>query len=243
LILIRLEQHERFSEKRVRAPIQDGNRSRIQPKAMNNRSNRLVLIISLLGSLLIPSAAFAHHAEWMKGKPFIQGLSMPVHGLDHLLVTFAVGLIAVQIGGYALWAIPAAFSLLLLLGGVMNVSGIAVPLAEHAIFASIIVLGGLLAYRKQLPLLVGLAVVAFFAMFHGIALVGEGPHNAWFFVFAAGCLIAAWAVLASGMTVGLLLKRLNQAQAIRYAGWAMIGAAALIAIFPGINDVIIHFLE
>ena len=74
---------------------------------------------------------------------------MPVHGLDHLLVTFAVGLIAVQIGGYALWTAPAAFSFLLLLGGIMNVSGIAVPFAEHAIFASIIVLGGLLAYRKQ----------------------------------------------------------------------------------------------
>src|ERR1700730_8441273 len=87
---------------------------------MNNRSNRLVLIISLLGSLLITSTAFAHHAEWMKGKPFIQGLSMPVHGLDHMLVTFAVGLIAVQIGGDALWAGSAAFSLLLLLGGVMN---------------------------------------------------------------------------------------------------------------------------
>ena len=125
----------------------------------------------------------------------------------------------------------------------MNVSGIAVPFAEHAIFASIIVLGGLLAYRKQLPLLVGLAVVAFVAMFHGIVLVGEGPHNAWFFVFAAGCLIAACFVLGSGMTVGLLLKRLNQAQVIRYAGWAMIGAAALIAFFPGLNDVIIHFLE
>jgi len=216
-------------------------------KAMNRicqvRSNRLGLIISLLGSLLIPSAAFAHHAEWMKDKPFIQGLSMPVHGLDHLLVTFAVGLIAVQIGGSALWTVPAAFSFLLLLGGIMNVSGIAVPFAEHAIFASIIVLGGLLAYHKQLPLLVGLAVVAFFAMFHGIALVGEGPHNAWFFVFAAGCLIAACAVLGSGMTVGLLFKRLNQAQVIRYAGWAMIGAAALIAIYPGLNDVIIHFLE
>ena len=89
----------------------------------------------------------------------------------------------------------------------------------------------------------GLGVVAFFAMFHGIALVGEGPHNAWFFVFAVGCLVAAWAVLGSGMTVGLLLRRLNQAQTIRYAGWAMIGTAALIAIFPGLNDVIIHFLE
>ena len=207
------------------------------------RSKYLALIISSLGSVLIPSTAFAHHAEWMKGKPFIQGLSMPVHGLDHVLVTFAVGLIAVQIGGYALWAVPAAFSLLLLLGGVANVSGIAVPFAEHAIFASIIVLGGLLAYRKQLPLLMGLTVVAFFAMFHGVALVGEGPHNGWFFVFALGCLIAACAVLGGGMTVGLLLKRLNQAQAIRYAGWGMIGAAALIAIFPGLNDVIIQFLE
>jgi hydrogenase/urease accessory protein HupE len=61
----------------------------------------------------------------------------------------------------------------------------------------------------------GLAVVASFAMFHGVALVREDPHNGWFFVFAAGCLIAAWAVLGSGMTVELLLNRLNQAQAIR----------------------------
>jgi urease accessory protein len=206
---------------------------------MNCRS----VLFAVVTAFLAPTTLFAHHAEWMKGKPFIQGLSMPVHGLDHMLVTFAVGLIAVQIGGYALWAVPVAFSLLLLLGGVMNVSGIAVPFAEQAIFASIIVLGGVLAYRKQLPLLVGLAVVAFFAMFHGVALVGEGPHNGWFFVFAVGCLIAAWAVLGIGMAVGLLLKRLNQTQAIRFAGWAMIGAAALIAIFPSLNNVVIHFLE
>jgi hydrogenase/urease accessory protein HupE len=70
-------------------------RSRSRLKAMNrnfhDRSNRLVLIVSLLGSLLIPNAAFAHHAEWMKDEPFIQGLSMPIHGLDHMLITFAVG--------------------------------------------------------------------------------------------------------------------------------------------------------
>ena len=210
---------------------------------VHGRSNRLVLIMSLLGSLLAPSAAFAHHAEWMKGKPFMQGLSMPVHGLDHMLVTFAVGLIAIQIGGYALWAVPAAFSLLLLLGGVMNVSGVAVPFTEHAIFASIIVLGGLLACRRPLRLLLGLTVVAFFAMFHGVALIGEGPHDGWFFAFAAGCLMAAWAVLAGGMATGLLLKRRNQLQAVRSAGWVMIGAAALIALFPGLNGMIIHLLE
>jgi urease accessory protein len=200
-------------------------------------SKRLTLMINLLGVLLLPSAAFAHHAEWMKGKPFIQGLSMPVHGLDHILVTLAVGLIAAQIGGPSLWAVPATFSILLLLGGIMNVLGMAVPFVEHAIFASIIVLGGFLAYRRQLPLLFGLGIVAFFAMFHGVALVGEGPHNAWFFVFAGGCLIAAWAVLASGMLIGLFLKRLNHAETIRYAGWAMIIAAVLLAIFPSLNDV------
>src|SRR5215475_7628219 len=141
------------------------------------RSNGVVAIISFLCSLLIPSAAFAHHAEWMKDKPFIQGLSMPVHGLDHMLVTLAVGLIAVQIGGDALWAALAAFSILLLLGGMMNVLGIAVPLGEQVIFASIVVMGALLACRKQLPLQAGMGIVAFFATFHGFALVGQGPHN------------------------------------------------------------------
>jgi hypothetical protein len=45
------------------------------------------------------------------------------------------------------------------------------------------------------------------------------------------------------MAAGLLLKRLNQAQVIRYAGLVLIGVAALIAIFPSLNDVIIHFWE
>jgi len=45
------------------------------------------------------------------------------------------------------------------------------------------------------------------------------------------------------MAVGLLLKRLNQTRAIRFAGWAMIVMAAVIACFPSLNDVIIHFLE
>jgi urease accessory protein len=211
-----------------------------------NRNLRFRLhhfVISMSGILLIPNAAIAHHAEWIKNKPFIQGLSMPVHGLDHMLVTFAVGLIAVQIGRSALWAVPTAFSLLLLLGGVVNVSGIGVPFVEHAIFASLIVLGGLLAGCKQLPLLLGLAVVAFFAMFHGVALAADGPPKAWFFVFATGCLIAAWVLVGSGMLVGFFLKKLNQTQALRYAGWGMIVAAALIAIFPGLNDVVMHLSE
>ena len=203
-----------------------------------NRNLRFRLnrsIISMLGIFLIPGAAIAHHAEWMENRPFIQGLSMPVHGLDHMLVTFAVGLIAVQIGGSALWAVPTSFSMLLLLGGVTNVSGIGVPFVEHAIFTSLIVLGGLLAYRKQLPLLLGLAVVAFFAMFHGVALVAEAPHNAWFLVFATGCLIAAWAVLGSGMLAGFFLKKLNQNASHRVCWMGNYRCRGIDCYFPGLK--------
>jgi urease accessory protein len=207
-----------------------------------SRSNRQFLWCFLV-TFFIPGVLSAHHAEWMKDKPFVQGLSMPIHGLDHLVVTFAVGLVAAQIGGYALWIVPAGFSLLLLMGGIINLSGFAMPFAEHAIFASIIVLGGLLAYRKPLPLLAGLGWVAFFALFHGVALVGEGPRNGWFLIFAAGCLMAAWAVLGSGMALGLLLKHLNQPGLIRLAGWSMIAVAVMIAFFPKVNDIIIRFLE
>jgi hydrogenase/urease accessory protein HupE len=48
----------------------------------------------------------------------------------------------------------------------------AVPFVDNAIFVSMIVLGGFLTYRRQLPLLFGLSIVAFFAMFHSVALVG-----------------------------------------------------------------------
>jgi urease accessory protein len=207
------------------------------------RANQRLSAWCFLVTFFIPGSLLAHHAEWMKDKPFVQGLSMPIHGLDHMMVTLAVGLMAIQMGGYALWIVPAAFSLLLLMGGVMNVMGFAFPFADQAIYASIIVLGGLLAYQRQLPLLLPLAAVAFFALFHGVALVGEGARNGWFFVFAAGCLIAAWAVLGVGMALGWLLKRINQSGAIRWAGWSMIVAALIIALFPKVNDVIIHFLE
>ena len=66
----------------------------------------------------------------MTGEPFLQGISMPIHGLDHMLVTIAVGLIAAQLGGKALWAIPAIFSMSVLLGGILNIMGFRGPCAK-----------------------------------------------------------------------------------------------------------------
>jgi urease accessory protein len=155
----------------------------------------------------------------MTGRPFIQGVSMPLHGLDQMLVTFAVGMIAAQMGGRARWALPCAFSVLLLLGGALNVAGLPVPLAEQVLFASTIVLGGLLASRWRAPLWLVLGIVAIVAAIQGNTLIGEAPRTSWFFLFASGCLLAAFALQATGLAVGLLIERFNQKQAYRYAGW------------------------
>ena len=57
---------------------------------------------------LLPVAAFAHtgHAG---DHPFLSGLTHPIGGADHLLAMVALGLLAAQIGGRALWALPLAF--------------------------------------------------------------------------------------------------------------------------------------
>jgi urease accessory protein len=211
------------------------------------RISRMKTLTRTLGFLLLalaPASAFAHHAEWMQGRPFIQGLSMPIHGLDHLLVTLGVGLLAVQIGGRALWAVPGSFAALLLAGGVMNVCGASVPFVEQGILASVILLGAMLALKPQWPLAAGLAIVAMFAMLHGSVLIGEAPHNAWFPLFTAGCLLTAFAVLGCGMLAGFVLQKISLSTAlIRYAGAAIIAMGGVIFLFPKVNDVIIHVLE
>lgn len=207
---------------------------------MNKKS---VVLFGVAALCLVPPAAFAHHAEWMTGRPFVQGVSMPLHGLDHMLVTIVVGMIAAQMGGRAIWALPCGFGVLLLLGGSLNVAGVPVPLSEQVLFGSIIVVGGLLASPWRAPLWLVVGVIALVGAFQGNVLIGEGPRSSWFFLFAPGCLLAALALQAVGIAIGLLLERFGEKPAYRYAGWATLALAAVLYLFPAINAVVIHSLE
>ena len=199
-----------------------------------------LLLASLVG---LPSIARAHHAEFMTGEPFLQGLSMPIHGVDHMLVTIAVGLLAAQLGGKALWAVPGVFSASVLLGGILNIMGVPVPLAEYGILASIAVFGGLLAWGSRLSILLTLCVVALFALFHGSALIaGDSSFHA-MPVFVAGCLLSAMLLQGAGIALGLLLQRVLRLGVYRYAGFAMLMAAAVISFFPSLNDFVINLIE
>ena len=51
------------------------------------------------------------------------GFLHPLLGLDHLLAMVAVGMLSAQIGGRAIWTVPAAFVVVMAIGGVNRHSG------------------------------------------------------------------------------------------------------------------------
>ena len=179
----------------------------------------------------------------MTAEPFLQGISMPIHGLDHMLVTIAVGLIAAQLGGKALWAIPGIFSVSVLLGGILNIMGVPVPLAEYGILASIAVFGGLLAWGSRLSILLALCLTVLFALCHGSALIANDTLVQNMPAFVAGCLFSALLLQGGGIALGLLLQRVFRLRVYRYAGLTMLIAAVVIGLFPNVNDFMINLIE
>jgi urease accessory protein len=205
------------------------------------KTSRNTLLLAAL--LFAPAVAQAHHAEFMRDKPLLQGLSMPIHGLDHMLVTIAVGLIAAQIGGRALWAAPAVFTLAVLGGGIANLCGVPIPFVEQGILASVAIFGALLAWRTHVSVAVTLLIIGLFAALHGNVLIANDGYVHFFPPFIAGCLISALALQALGIGIGLALNKITRVPALRYAGFAMLTAAVVIAAFPSVNDVVIDLLE
>ena len=64
--------------------------------------------------------ASAHPQPGAGASGLAAGLFHPLLGLDHLLAMFAVGLLAAQLGGRALWLLPTAFLGLMTLGGALG---------------------------------------------------------------------------------------------------------------------------
>lgn len=172
--------------------------------------------------------AFAHLDPAEHGS-VMAGLSHPLFGADHVLAMIAVGLWAAQIGGRALWSVPAAFVATMVLGFVLAHAGAPLPLVEPAILASVVALGLVVAIAVRLDAATAAAIVAAFALFHGHAHGGElGSAGTW--SFAAGFVIATALLHIAGIGLGMGLARLaDRGVVTRIVGGATaIAGAALI---------------
>ncbi|MBU6410921.1 MAG: HupE/UreJ family protein [Verrucomicrobia bacterium] len=170
--------------------------------------------LALAVALLVPAVAQAHPGPPGHVHGFANGFIHPWTGLDHLCAMFAVGLWAAQRGGRALWAAPAAFLSFMAVGMALGAAAPPIPWVEQGVAASVFVLGILLAGSLRLPLPAVIALLSFFAIFHGLA-------HSQFSHAAAGILLATACLHLSGMAAGLAAKRFGSPAWIRGAGAAI----------------------
>lgn len=167
---------------------------------MTSRTLRRTAIALLWGAA--PTVAFAHpgHGE---ASGLVQGLLHPLLGLDHLLAMVLVGVLAYQIRGRALYAVPGTFFMMMLAGGFLGTGHVGIPYVELGIAVSVIALGAIVAFDARLPAAVAAALAGLFAVFHGYAHGLEMPVGTSGTAYAAG-FISATASLHGG---GMLLAR------------------------------------
>ena len=193
-------------------------------------SGPIQVLVAIL--LLAPTSAFAHFGA-DHTHSFGEGFAHPFSGLDHILVMVTVGLLAWQLGGRAIWLVPATFVSLMALGGALGIAGEPLSVVEYAIAASAIVLGAMVAFGTKLPVAGAAAIVGLFAIFHGYAHGTGIPADASAGAFAAGFILATVLLHACGIGTGLLVGRMSAgygALAYRAAGTfvAVAGVAILI---------------
>lgn len=165
---------------------------------------RLSFVAVVLAAGVAP--AFAHLDPAEHGS-FAAGLSHPFFGLDHILAMVAVGLWAALLGGRAVWLVPTAFVVAMMLGFAAALAGLGLPFVEPVIAASVVVVGLLTLVALQVPTRIGMAMVGFFAFFHGYAHGGElGEAGA--LSFCAGFAVATAILHAAGVGIGLGMGRL-----------------------------------
>lgn len=164
------------------------------------------LSFTALALLAGAAPAFAHLDPVAHGS-FAAGFSHPVFGLDHVLAMVAVGLWAALLGGRSAWMVPTAFVGTMMLGFAAALAGLALPFVEPVIAASVVVTGLLTLAALQVPAAAGMAMVGFFAFFHGHAHGGElGDAGA--LAFCAGFAAATALLHAAGVGIGLGADRL-----------------------------------
>ena len=162
---------------------------------------------------------------------WLYGFLHPLLAMDHLLAMIAVGLLSVQIGGRAVWSVPAAFVLTMAFGGLIALFGIELDtlIIEAPILWSGLLIALAISFPRQMPTAAAMFFVAFFALFHGFAHVIEAPEQANIFTYIFGFLCATSLMHLCGVGIGLITEFAGQsAQSLRSrAGAFMAGMAAL----------------
>ena len=186
---------------------------------INTFKSRPARLGALAAAMVLTMAGAAEaHTGLGHTSGFMHGAMHPISGLDHVLAMIAVGLLAAQLGGRALWVVPLSFMSMMGVGGALGFSGVEIPFIEFGIAASVLVLGALVALNMRLQTAIAASLAAAFAIFHGYAHGAEIPADVGGAAYMAGFVTStgllhltgiALAILATkALSKGLVLNRL-----------------------------------
>lgn len=193
---------------------------------------RLKSFLPAIAAMLFLScstAALAHpgHGDAVG---FFHGVGHPLTGVDHMLAMLMVGLFAVQMGGRAVWRLPAAFMAFLALGSIVGLSGVTPSTVEAAIGLSVLLLGLALALQLRWSPGVATGLVVAAALVHGHAHDAEAAGGV-SFAYVSGFLLSTALLHGVGIAAGLGLRRAapdGGRRIMRIAGAATAATGALL---------------
>tara|TARA_Y100001970_G_scaffold187698_1_gene228343 strand:+ start:517 stop:1119 length:603 start_codon:yes stop_codon:yes gene_type:complete len=199
---------------------------------------KLNLILSFLSFLFFTSSANAHTFTGMVG--FYDGLSHPVLGIDHFLAMVSVGIVSAQIGGRAIWTIPATFVLMMIVGGIIgmlvevfffDLETLVFYVVEFGIVFSVILLGLAIAIERKISTNIIMIFISIFGMCHGLAHGMEMPWAVNPILFALGFASGTATLHLFGVGIGsLAIKTKFSSIVLRIVGFgcALFGISLLI---------------
>jgi urease accessory protein len=176
---------------------------------------RGVAVLVLLLSWAQPALA---HTQKGEAAGFLAGFRHPISGLDHVLAMVAVGLWGAQLGAPGVWLLPVAFPMVMAVGGMLGLMGVALPGIEYGIAASAILLGAAVMFEARPPLAVAAALVGFFAVFHGHAHGTELPPGQSALLYSMGFVVATGCLHAAGIAIGTVHRWSWGKSVLRVAG-------------------------
>ena len=195
-------------------------------------SSRLFTALAIVCAIsIIPTTVYAHEGGNMPLGGFLSGLVHPVLGYDHLLAMLSVGILSAQIGGRAIWTVPATFVGVMAIGGTLGLIDIGITVTELGIALSLVILGSVIASERNLPVVLAMVGVGFFAIFHGYAHGTEMPQTAEPVAYAFGFLTGTALIHIAGVLIGDISKRYQRGPLVLRVGGGLIAVVGLLFVF------------
>ena len=196
---------------------------------------RPFLTLCTFALVFVPVAALAHPGAPGHIHGFANGFNHPLSGIDHILAMVAVGLFAAHLSGRALWLVPLAFVSVMALAGIAGMAGVVLPFVEIGIGMSVIVLGLAVAFQLSVSTLAAMALVGFFAIFHGYAHGAEMPGSISGLSYGFGFVSATILLHTIGVSLGVAIGKTGRVFSRRVSqisGAAITTAGIAIVLLP-----------